>query len=218
MSLALLVPEDLARADGMTGVIVFAVVYAIVSIMAKVKQAAQKQQQDHQQQQQQARQQKRLDQQRQPRRQQPRVQHSRSQPAGDTQAEALKLQDLLRVLTETAGVPTPVPLPSAEEVEERESLEAEEEIRNLETEERRPSRGVVDFDDEAEMIVQRRIREAQERDRALSKVDHQAFDSRIRAVADATRVARPKLDSLRRAIVWREILGPPVALRDDREL
>jgi hypothetical protein len=37
-------------------------------------------------------------------------------------------------------------------------------------------------------------------------------------VADATRVARPKLDSLRRAIVWREILGPPVALRDDREL
>jgi hypothetical protein len=76
----------------------------------------------------------------------------------------------------------------------------------------------VDFDDEAEMIVQRRIREAQERDRALSKVDHQAFDSRIRAVADATRVARPKLDSLRRAIVWREILGPPVALRDDREL
>jgi hypothetical protein len=214
-------PEGVLRADGMTGVIVFAVVYAIVSILAKAKQATQKQQQEHQQQQQQARQQKRVNQQRQERQPRP-APRPATRPAGDTQAEAVKLQDLLRALGEAAGVPTPdgpigrrstSPLPSAEEVEERESLEVEEEVRNLETEERRPVRKEVDFDDEAEQIVQRRIRAAQERDRPLSKADHAAFDSGIRAVADATRVARPKLDSLRRAIVWREILGPPVSLR-----
>jgi hypothetical protein len=72
----------------------------------------------------------------------------------------------------------------------------------------------VDYDDEAEAIVQRRIRSAEERDHALSKIDHQAFDSRIRAAADATRVARPRLESLRKAMIWREILGPPVALRN----
>lgn len=215
----LALPEGLARADGMAGVIIFAVVYAIVTIMAKVKQAGQKQQQEHQEQQQQARQQKRLNKQRQQRPAEP----PRSSPTGNTQAEAVKLQDLLRVLAETAGVPTPegpigrrasAPLPSAEEVEERESLETEEEIGNLETETRRPARKEMDFDDEAEAIVQRRIRSAQERDRPLSKVDHRAFDSRVRAVADATRVARPRLDALRKAIIWREILGPPVALRN----
>ena len=223
----LALPEGVARADGMTGVIIFAVVYAIVSIMAKAKQAAQKQQQEHQQQQhqqqqQQARQQKRPNQQRQ---QRP-VEPSRTRPTGNTQAEAVKLQDLLRVLAETAGVPTPegpigrrasAPLPSAEEVEERESLEAEEQISNLETEQRRPVRKEVDFDDEAEAIVQRRIRSAQERDHALSKIDHREFDSRVRSVADATRVARPRFDALRKAIIWREILGPPVALRNPSE-
>ena len=204
MSLVLELPGNLAQADGMTGVIIFAVVYAIVSIKAKAKQAAQKQQQSQREQQQQ------------------RAPVPGPRPVGDTQAEALKLQDLLRVLTETAGVPTPegplgrrssTALPSAEEVEERDSLEIEEEVRNLETEQRRPVRNEVDFDDEAEAIVQRRIRAAAERDRALSKVDHQAFDSKVRAVPDATRVARPGLDAIRKAIVWREILGPPVSLR-----
>ena len=214
----LALPEGLAQADGMSGVIIFAVVYAIVTIMAKVKQAGQKQQQEHQQEQQQARQQKRLNQQRQQRPEPP-----GPRPTGNTQAEAVKLQDLLRVLAETAGVPTPqgpmgrrssAPLPVPEEVEERESLEVEEEIRNLETGVQRTSRKEVDFDDEAEAIVQRRIRSAAERDRPLAKVDHRAFDSRIRAVADVTRVARPKLDAIRKAIVWREILGPPVSEQD----
>ena len=98
----LALPEGLAQADGMSGVIIFAVVYAIVTIMAKVKQAGQKQQQEHQQEQQQARQQKRLNQQRQQRPEPP-----GPRPTGNTQAEAVKLQDLLRVLAETAGVPTP---------------------------------------------------------------------------------------------------------------
>ena len=222
MSLALLLPGDLVRADGAAGVIIFAVVYIIVTILGKVKQAGQKQQQEEKQQHQQVRQQRRLEQQRYQLRREQRTEPARPAP-GDTQADAVKLQDLLRVLAETAGVPTTegplgrrssAPLPSAEEVEEQESLEIEEEIRNLETGERRPSRTEVDFDDEAEAIVQRRIRAAAERDRSLTKVDHQEFDSRIRAVPDATRVARPKLDAIRKAIVWREILGPPVSLRE----
>ena len=228
-------PDGLARADGMTGVIIFAVVYAIVSILAKAKEAARKQsggQADAEALQQQARQQRRLEerkrqlQQRQQQRQQqipPRSSRPVSPAPGNTQAEGARLQDLLRVLTEAAGVPTPeggplgrrssTSLPSDEDVEERESLEVEERIQNLESTERRPERKEVDFDDEAEAIVQRRIKAAQDRDRSLSRQDHAAFDQKIRAVPDATRVTRPKLASLRQAIVWREILGPPISLR-----
>ena len=219
-------PEELSRADGMTGVIIFAVVYAIVSIMAKIKQSSQRGAGDaptpdaDQQARQQRRQQQRLDQQRQQRPTLP----VPPRPAGGTQSEGTRLEDLLRVLTEAAGVPTTegpmgrparIPLPPAEEVEERESLEVEEQIQNLETEARRPSRREVDHDDEAEAIVQRRILAAQERDRSLSRADHLAFDKKIRAVKpDNTRVAKPRPPSLRQAIVWREILGPPVSLRD----
>jgi hypothetical protein len=224
-------PEGLSRADGMTGVIIFAVVYAIVSILAKAKEAARKQSggdaeaEAQQQARERLEERKRQLQQRQQQRQQqlpPRSSRPVSPAPGNTQAEGARLQDLLRVLTEAAGVPTPegplgrrpsAPLPSDEDVEERESLEVEERIQNLESTERRPERREVDFDDEAEAIVQRRIKAAQDRDRSLSRLDHAAFDQKIRAVPDATRVTRPKLDSLRQAIVWREILGPPVALR-----
>lgn len=219
-------PEGLLRADGMTGVIIFAVVYAIVSILAKAKQAAQKQQQEQNQQPRlEQRQVRRQRQERKPRELRP------SRPAAPgrqgTQAEGARLEDLLRVLTEAAGVPTPegptgrrspVPLESAEEVEERESLEREEQVLNLEVEERRPARIEVDFDDEAEAVVQRRIRAAEARDRALNREDHQKFDREIRVVPDNTRGARPNRPSIRQAIIWREILGPPLGLRqqDDR--
>jgi hypothetical protein len=198
----------------MEGVIIFAVVYAIVAILGKVKEAQQKGQGADPPQ-------PRPERQRQPQR--PEQQPARPRPASDTRAEGAKLEDLLRVLTEAAGVEVPqgpvgrparVPLPSDEEVEETESLEVEEQIQNLETETRRSSRAEVDFDDEAEAIAQRRIRAAAQRDRSLSRADHRAFDSKIRAVPDKTVVAKPKQISLRQAVIWREILGPPVALRD----
>jgi len=217
----------------MTGVIIFAVVYAIVSIMAKAKQASQKgagdgsasdpEQLAKQQRRQQQRLQQRQQQQRQPERQVRPPQPAPPRPAGNTQSEGARLEDLLRVLTEAAGVPVPEgprgrraaePLPSEEEVEERESLETEEQIHNLETEARRPVRLEVDFDDEAEAVVQRRIRAAQSRDKPLGREDHKVFDAKIRAVvADNTRVSRPSIASLKQAMVWREILGPPVSLR-----
>jgi hypothetical protein len=229
MSLAAL-PEGLARADGMTGVIIFAVVYAIVSIMAKAKQAAQRGARDgsgtpggaspaNQQG-------------RPPERQlqRPKPSAGRARPAGSTQSEGARLEDLLRVLTEAAGVPTttgrppedrPAPggWPGAEEVEERESLEVVARVESRDPEIHRAARREVDYDDEAEAVVVRRIRAAEVRDRALNREDHQAFDRRIRAeVPDATRVARPRLTALRQAIVWREILGPPVALRPPSEV
>jgi hypothetical protein len=207
-------PEGLARAEGMTGVIIFAVVYAIVAILGKVKEASRKG--------------GTVSPPPQPRPQRPRLEPVSSRPPGDTRAEATRLEDLLRALGEAAGVPPTggtmgrparIPLPGAEEVEERESLEREEEVLNLETEIRRPSRREVDHDEEAEAIVQRRIRAAAERDRELNRASHKAFDSRIRQeVPDHTRVAKRKRPSLRDAMVWREILGPPVSLRDRPDL
>jgi hypothetical protein len=208
-------PEGVVRAEGMTGVIIFAVVYAIVAILGKVKEASRKSGAGSPPPQ--------------PRPQRPRTERPVSYPPpGNTQAEATKLEELLRVLGEAAGVPTTegtigrparTPLPSAEDVEERESLEREEEVLNLETEIRRPSRREVDHDEEAEAIVQRRIRAAAERDRSLNRADHKVFDSRIRPeVPDNTRVAKPRRPSLRDAMVWREILGPPISLRDRPDL
>jgi hypothetical protein len=232
----LLLPEGLARADGMTGVIIFAVVYAIVSILAKAKQASQKKAGDGFPTESGPSPRRPQPQSQQPRQYQPRPQQRQVRPApppqprlsGSTQSEGARLEDLLRVLTEAAGVPTttggpversrPTPLPSAEEVEDRETLEVEERIENLETVVRRTARREVDHDDEADAIVQRRILAAQERDGSLSRADHTAFDSRIRAVVpDATRVAKPKNPTLRQAIVWREILGRPISLRKPTE-
>lgn len=215
MSLALL-PEGLARAEGMTGVIIFAVVYAIVAILGKLKQSQKGTGASTPEPRRPPR----------PPRPQPRRPEQPASPrrAGNTQAEATKLEELLRVLGEAAGVPTtegtigrpaPVPLPDAEEMEERESLEVEGQVVSLETEVRRPTRREVDYDDEAEAIIQGRLRSAQARDGTLSRADHQAFDKKIRRVEpDNIRVAKPKIPSLRQAIIWREILGPPLALRN----
>jgi len=142
-------------------------------------------------------------------------------PAVDTRQEGDQLEELLRGLGEIAGIPVPErdrvgrptdrSLPSAEEVEERESLETEPRTVSLEGIVVRPDRRMVDQDDEAELIVQRRIREAEARNRSLTRADHQAFDTRIRA--EPRVVATPDTRrSLREAIIWREILGPPKGL------
>ena len=75
----------------------------------------------------------------------------------------------------------------------------------------------MDYDDAAEAVVRRRIEAARRRDRALTKADHEAFDARIRQEpADHTAVARRFTPAqLRDAIVWREILGPPVSEREE---
>ena len=116
--------------------------------------------------------------------------------------------------TSAARLPAPPPA-EGEDVEERDSLEEAEQVVSLETEVSRRDRPVYDQDTEAEAIVQRRIESARARDRALGKADHKAFDARVRQeVADHTAVRRYTPEQLRDAVVWREILGPPVSERD----
>jgi hypothetical protein len=221
-------PGGLARADGISGIVVIGIIYAVLTVIGKIKEASQKGGGTP------PAPEKELPRRppRQPKRVEPRAQRPAARPApperastrSGTQAEASKLEELFRVLGEAAGVPTtegpmrrPAPLPSAEEVEERETLEVGEDVLNLETGvEERAARQEVDHDDEAEAIVRRRIQAAQARDRTLNRADHVAFDKRIRQVeADKTAVAKRRKVSLREAVVWREILGPPVALRDE---
>ena len=98
-----------------------------------------------------------------------------------------------------------VSLPSAKEVEERTSLEAQGE--------RQP----FDHDESAEAVVKRRIEEVEKRDYETAAEGHSAFDQRIKSeAADQTRVVpRFTMQQMRDAFVWREILGPPVGMRDE---
>ncbi len=102
------------------------------------------------------------------------------------------------------GRPSRVSLPSAQDIEDRTSLEVKGE--------RQP----VDLDEAAEAVVQRRIDEAEKRDYTTAAEEHPAFDVRIRQeTVDKTGVV-PKytIKHMREALVWREILGPPLGMRD----
>ena len=109
------------------------------------------------------------------------------------------------------------PWPDDEDVEDRQSLEREPEIVSLEQEVPRPGRREYTQDADAEQLVQRRITAAAARDTARSKADHVQFDERIRKEpADQTSTRGYTAKQLRDAVVWREILGPPVSERDYR--
>jgi hypothetical protein len=145
-------------------------------------------------------------------------------PLDPTQREGARLEQLLRQLGTSLDEAARGPigrapdraLPAAEAEEETDSLEVMPEVQSLETEARRPSRAMVDQDDEAEQVVARRLRAADANLAPRTKADHRAFDQRIRQeAADHTAVAASRLGKLRDAVVWREILGAPVSLRDD---
>ena len=153
----------------------------------------------------------------------PREAPPRVPSVGDpTQREGSRLEQLLRELERKLeqvggpqGRPAATRLPEAEEVEERETLEAAENVVSLETEVVRPPRPRYDHDDAAEEVARRRIAAADARSGELTKADHKVFDQRIRQEpADHTAVRRYTTAQLRDAIVWREILGPPVSERD----
>lgn len=142
-----------------------------------------------------------------------------------TQREGSRLEMVLRQFeraleeaeTGPLGRQARLPLPDDEDVEERQSLETEPEVVSLEQEVRRPSRREYTQDADAEQLVQKRIRAAASRDNTRTKADHLEFDQRIRQEA-AEHTAAPLYSAkqLRDAIVWREILGPPVSERSDR--
>ena len=140
-----------------------------------------------------------------------------------TQKEGGRLELVLRELQrslEEAAQPAHLPsrpLPPLEEVDERASLEVDPQVVSLEGEVHREARRRVDHDDEAGNIEAGRIQAAAARDSAYTKADHAAFDQRIRKEpADHTAVPGYTTRQLRDAMVWREILGPPVSLREDR--
>jgi hypothetical protein len=141
-----------------------------------------------------------------------------------TQQEGSRLEMVLRQFERTlesaevaARRHAGEPLPDDEDVEERQSLESEPEVVSLETEVRRPGRRAYTQDADAEQLVQRRITSAAARDTARSKADHVKFDERIRQEPAAqTSTSGYTAKQLREAIVWREILGPPVSERDER--
>ena len=116
------------------------------------------------------------------------------------------------------GRPSRTRLPSAEEVEERTSLEeggsieVEEQLTVIDDRPLRRQRITVDSDDGAEAVSQRRIREADARNRPLNVADHRKFDTEVRSAAAAESQPGTARGKLRDAVVWREILGPPKSL------
>jgi len=137
-----------------------------------------------------------------------------------TQREGSRLEQVLREFERaldqggTTGRPASFPLPDEEEIEERESLETEPQVVSLEQEVRRAPRKEFTQDADAEQLVARRITAASVRDAARTKVDHAQFDNEIRQEpAEHTATRLYTAEELRRAVVWREILGPPVSER-----
>jgi hypothetical protein len=116
-------------------------------------------------------------------------------------------------------------LEPAEEIEDLEVLEAEPEVVSLETGGERLERVVVDHDDQAEALVQRRIAAGEARSGALTKADHTRFDQRIRTAPARPLPAQARFalppepaapytrSALRSAVIWAEILDPPVSRR-----
>jgi hypothetical protein len=107
-------------------------------------------------------------------------------------------------------------LEGAEEVEDRTSLEEEPEIVSLEVERYRPERPVeIAESDATEVLVQKRIAAAELRNREWRLDDHRQFDAAIRAPKPVeVRRLSPAHQTLRQAIIWNEVLQPPVSLRD----
>jgi hypothetical protein len=105
-------------------------------------------------------------------------------------------------------------LNEAEKVRRRGSLEIEPEGKSLENVVARADRREVDLDDEAEAVAARRITAAAARDQAQPSAISQPSSSQIRQEpADHTATHGYTRQQLRDAVVWREILGPPVSER-----
>lgn len=112
-------------------------------------------------------------------------------------------------------------LESAEDVEVRTSLEDQGSLEITDASEiaedlwRKRQRVVVDADEQAEAVAQRRLQEVEARNRPHADADHRAFDQRVRTGEEAPGApGRYSSAQLRQALVWREILGPPKALEE----
>lgn len=159
---------------------------------------------------------------------------ARAEGADPTQQEGSKLERIMReferALEETAqrrepATGTEPSWDAAEEweVEPTESRSLEEfepEVRSMEDDFHRPEREVVVLGGDQDALQAERVAYAEARNRALTTSDHQRFDARIRALqapVPSVEADAPPDDRqlrLRQAVIWREVLGPPVAMRD----
>src|SRR5919112_2248401 len=154
---------------------------------------------------------------------QPRLQPTQPRVPGDaTQREGLRLETMLRDLgraleeaAQPAGIPDD-PLDLRAELGRSESLEVESEVRSLEGLVEREVRRRVDLDDEAAEVESRRIQAAASRDAPRSRqAKPAARQAAQQQPAEHTAGRTYTAQQLRDAVVWREILGPPVSMRGD---
>jgi len=153
--------------------------------------------------------------------------------ADPSQREGSRLEQILRemerALEQTTQVPAPEPEPRGswdtglEEIEEVEALDSyqpevasHEDFSNFE----RPEREVIVLGGDQEELQRRRMNYAEVRTHALTKADHDRFDAKIRkpqVLAEVAQAPPPsaRTERLRQAIIWREVLGQPVALRGE---
>ena len=153
-----------------------------------------------------------------------------------TQREGSRLERVLRefetALEESHTLPSPAPTSrpsqrreaeaglsdSWEAHEEGESLDTwEPKVTSLEHEIKRSERTVKTMDEEYAALETKRLRYIEARNRPLLPSDHAAFDKVIRSEApQPPRVEKSpsrKRSDLKKAVIWREILGPPNALK-----
>jgi hypothetical protein len=135
-----------------------------------------------------------------------------------TQQEGVRLQrmlgDLRRALEEAAQAGSPSGETMARPRQAGSEAQEPSEVRSLEGEgEREP----VDLDDEAAGIEARRIQAAADRDAGRKSEAKRPAALVRQEPADHTSAPRYSARQLRDAVVWREILDPPLGLRDERE-
>ena len=123
------------------------------------------------------------------------------------------LGELRRALEEAAQAGSPSGDTMARPRQAGESLELSE-VQSLEGEgEREP----VDLDDEAAGIEARRIQAAADRNAGRKSETKRPAALVRQEPADHTSAPRYSARQLRDAVVWREILDPPLGLRNERE-
>jgi hypothetical protein len=127
--------------------------------------------------------------------------------------------EMLRQLESASRNPEAPSRPRAAEVPARDEAEFVEDVRSLEVDVHRAAREEISLDTASEAAIRRRREAAARRDLPRSGADHAAFDARIRAEADkaagAPAAAPAATARLQHALVWNEILGPPVSLRGE---
>lgn len=131
--------------------------------------------------------------------------------------EVLRTLELERARTVPYGRPKRLP---GEPRQEAAEPEPDEEAKLVEVDTGRLARNEESRDIASIEVARRRRLEVEQRGRPRTAADHAAFDARIRAEPDHTAVEPPsdRGARLRDAMIWNELLGRPVSLRDDEEL